>query len=152
MSRFATGIILFASALLLFSPARPLFAQGPDNAGLLTGTWKMTHRPVDASGKPCPFLPESIQFFKDGTLVMSNMQGMHMPYKTDVTADERQALDKRSEEFKGKSLLLVKPNPRMNWLNTPMVYMYSVTRNELSLAIQGWETATFKRVKKPLSK
>jgi len=72
---------------------------------------------------------------------------MHLPYKTELTADEQQALAKRSEGFKGKQLLLVKPNPRMDWRTTPMVYIYTVNKNDMTLTVQGWETATFKRVK-----
>jgi hypothetical protein len=80
-------------------------------------------------------------------LVMSNFPGMKMAYKTDLTADEKTALAKRSDSYIGKQLLLIKPNPRIEWSNTPMVYIYSVMKDVLTLNVVGWETATFKRVK-----
>lgn len=147
MPRFS-GIMLFlAVTMLSFSPVQQAFSKEVKSGGPLLGKWKITHRPVNAAGKPCPFLPETIEFFKDRTLIMSNLPGKHLPYKIELTADEMQAFEKRSEGFKGKSLLLVKPSPRMDWQSTPMVYIYEITREGLFLTIQGWETATFKRVK-----
>lgn len=147
MFRYPFVIMLLAAIILSFSPVRQSFSKEAASAGLLLGTWEITHRPVDAAGKPCPFLPETIAFFNDQSVLMSNVPGMHLPYKTELTAEEMGALEKRSEGFKGKSLLLVKPNPRMDWRSTPMVYIYSISKNELALTVQGWETATFKRVK-----
>jgi hypothetical protein len=147
MFRILVAILLLSVVTLSFSPVRLAFANEANSDVLLLGKWKITHRPVNAAGKPCPFLPETIEFFKDQSLIMSNVPGMHLPYKTDLTTDEMQALEKRSEGFKGKRLLLVKPTPRMDWRSTPMVYIFSVTRDGLSLTVQGWETATFKRVK-----
>lgn len=141
------AVLLLAATLLSCAAIRPASAkEAPANTQLL-GTWKITHRPVDAAGTPCPFLPETMQLFKDQTLIMSNVPNMHLPYKTELAAEETEALEKRSETFKGKKILLVKPNPRMDWRATPMVYIYTVTGNELTLTVQGWETATFKRVK-----
>ena len=138
---------LLVALMLSISLVPQLFAKDAKPASQLSGNWKITHRPVNEAGVPCPFLPESMIFFEDGTLGMSNIPGMHMPYKTKLTADEKKAFEKRSEEYQGKTLLLVKPNPRMDWLSTPMVYIYSVAGDVLSLTPQGWETATFQRVK-----
>jgi hypothetical protein len=140
-------VVLLAAALLSIALVPQLFAKEANPANPLSGAWKITHRPVNDAGVPCPFLPEAMNFLGDGSLEMSNIPGMHMPYKTKLTADEKKALEKRSEEYKGKSVLLVKPNPKMEWLNTPMVYIYSVAGDVLSLTPQGWETATFQRVK-----
>jgi len=140
-------VVLLAAVLLSIALVPQLFAKEAKSAGSLAGAWQITHRPVNEAGVPCPFLPESINFLGDGSLEMSNIPGMRLPYKTKLTADEKKALDKRSDEYKGKSLLLVKPNPQMDWLNTPMVYIYSVAGDVLSLTPQGWETATFQRVK-----
>jgi len=114
----------------------------------LAGTWDITHRPVDAAGKPCPYLPDSITFFNDSSLVMSNFPGMHMAFKTKLTAAETEAFDRKAPEYHGKSLLLVKLNPKMEWTATPMVYVYSVVKDEMQLTARGWDAATFKRVKK----
>jgi hypothetical protein len=140
-------ILLAAVTLLTLSATTHAFAKASAAGNPLIGVWNITHRPVDAAGKPCPFLPESIKFLDGQTLMMSNIPNMQLPYKTDLTADERQALEKRSEWFKGKKLLLVKPNPRMDWRTTPMVYTYTVSKDDMTLTVQGWETATFKRGK-----
>jgi hypothetical protein len=147
MRRIMFMVLLTATAMFLFSPVRQALSKETGSAGPLIGKWKITHRPVDAAGKPCPFLPETMEISKNNTIVMSNVPGMKMPYKTELTAEEVEAFAKKSEIYKGKQLLLVKPNPRMDWLSTPMVYIYSITKGVLSINVKGWETATFKRVK-----
>ena len=147
MFRMPGIVMLLSIALFSFTPARQACAKDAAPGAQLLGKWQITHRPVNAAGKPCPFLPETIEFFKDQSLIMSNVPGTHLPYKTRLTAAETQALVKRSEGFKGKTLLLVKPTPRMDWQSTPMVYIYTVTGDGLTLTVQGWDTATFKRVK-----
>lgn len=114
---------------------------------MLFGQWKMTLRPVDDAGKPCPFIPESIQFFKDQTLIMSSAPGQRFQFKTSLTEDEKKAIEAKYPDVKGKSILLIKPNPKMDWRSTPMVYIYSVDKNELTLTVHGWESAKFKLVK-----
>jgi hypothetical protein len=140
-------ILLAAVTMLSLATVPQTFARTSAAGGPLVGVWQITHRPVDAAGKPCPFLPESIKVIDGQTLTMSNVPNMQLPYKTDLTAGERQALEQRSELFKGKKLLLVKPNPRMDWRATPMVYIYTISKDVLTLTVQGWETATFKRAK-----
>jgi len=147
MFRISGVIVLLTVVMLSFSPVRQALAKETITDGQLLGKWKITHRPVNAAGQPCPFLPETIEFFKDQSLIMSNVPGTHLPYKTQLTAEETQALVKRSAGFKGKSLLLVKPTPRMDWRSTPMVYIYAVSADGLTLTVQGWDTAKFKRVK-----
>ena len=146
MLRNKLAALLLAAAVLAVVAVPQLFAK-ENTAAQLIGNWEITHRPVDASGTPCPFLPESIEFYKDQTLVMSNLPGRPLPYKTELTAGETKAFEARSEGYKGKTLLLVKPVPQMDWLSTPMVYVYSVTKDGLNLTADGWEAATFKRIK-----
>jgi hypothetical protein len=143
MRRNNLAVLLLVAGMLLVSFIPSAFSQ---QATPLSGTWNITHRPVDQAGVPCPFLPESIQFFNDQTLVMSNFPGRPMPFKTELSAAEKKAFEARSEVYRGKSLLLVKPNPQMDWTATPMVYLYSVSNN-VHLTAQGWEPATFKRAK-----
>jgi hypothetical protein len=137
--------LLLVGLVLSLTPLQQVFAQ-ENSAAKLLGTWKISHRPVNASG-PCPFLPESIEFLKGEKLIMSNLPGRLLPYKTDLTATEQQAFEARSDSFKGKRLLVVKPNPRMEWTTTPMVYVYELNNKGLSLTVEGWETATFKLLK-----
>lgn len=88
-----------------------------------------------------------MEFFSDGTLTMSNMPGSRIPFKTALTPDEKQAMGTRDPALKGKNLFLVKPMPQIKWRSTPMVYSYSVTKNELIHSVTGWTPATFQRVK-----
>jgi len=144
MFRNSLVALLLVAIVLTVIPAQQSFAK--ENApGQLLGTWKITHRSVDKAGTPCPFLPDSLEFFKDQTLIMSNLPGRFLPYKTELTAAETKAFEAKG--FKGKNMLLVKPVLQMDWLSTPMVYSYSLTKDALSLTAQGWEPATFKRVK-----
>jgi hypothetical protein len=128
-------------------PGKPTDAAKPITpVSLLAGKWTMTNNPVDESGKPCPYLPKTIEFFQDGTLLMSNVGDIHMHYKTELMAKETEAFDKRPE-LKGQQLLLIRPTSEMAWTATPMVYTYTVNRIELTLTMQGWPKATFKRTK-----
>lgn len=146
MRRNILKVLFLSLGVFLLAGVPQGFAQ--TGAGTkLTGTWSITHRPVNQAGVPCPFLPETIQFYQDGTVTMSNVPNARFPFKTELTASERKALDDASQTFRGKPLLLIKPSPRMDWLSTPMVYVFAVTGNQLSLTPEGWETATFKRVK-----
>ena len=145
MLRKSLFALLLVAVAVSFLPVRQ--AQAKDAAAQLLGTWKITHRPLDSAGKPCPFLPESIEFIKGQNLIMSNIPSRPLPYKTELTAAEREKIEARSDGYKGKNLLLVKPVPQMDWLSTPMVYIYSVTKSELTLTADGWEPSTFKRVK-----
>jgi len=140
----ALCLLLIATFLPMTTPVQSAFASDAKEIALLQGKWHIVKKPVDKSGKPCPYIPDAIEFFKDGTLEMSNMPGMHMPFKTDLASDEKQIFEKRPE-FKGKKLLLVKPNPQMDWKATPMVYIYEVGKNQLSLKVQGYEKALFRK-------
>lgn len=136
--------LLFALVLGMLASNIALAAgKGP----ALLGTWVLTDSPTDASGKPCPFIPQKMQFFKDHTLTMSTIPNRSLPYKTDPTPDEREKIEARDPDLKGKQLLLIKPNPNLDWVSTPMVYGYSLKGDRLTLSIKGWEPSTFKRKK-----
>lgn len=135
---------LLILSVLFMAISQPVFA----GESKLIGLWTITVHSTNSSGEPCPFVPEAMQFFKDQTLIMSHSGDQHMPYKTTLTKDERQALEKRNPDFKGKNLLLVKPNPNMEWSATPMVYIYSINKKELTLTLQGWSPAKFSRSSK----
>ena len=138
--------VLLLAIVLSFIPARHAIAKEAKPTQQLLGSWVITHRPVNSAGIPCPFLPETIEFLKGQTVVMSNLPARALPYKTELTAAETQAFEERSERYKGKKLLLVKPSQQMDWRATPMVYIYSVNKDTLSLTVEGWDSATFKRV------
>jgi len=146
VKRFSYLLLALAIGLMTsyLSPANAAQSKN-DN---LTGTWTKTACTVDAAGKPCPFIPDTIQFFDDQTLNMSNVPIKHLAFKTDVTAGEIEKIVKRKPELKGKRLLLIRINPKMEWAATPMIYAYTVEKDELTLITTGWEPAVFARVKK----
>jgi hypothetical protein len=165
MNRLTSGILLsVVASVISFSPVQTAFAgqysygrpmqpaqpvkpgQPAQPVNLLVGKWTLTNNPVDASGTPCPHLPKTIEFFQDGTLMMSHIGDIHMPYKTRLTAKETEIFNARPG-LKGNSLLLVRPTSEMAWTATSMVYIYTITRSELTLTIQGWPKATYKRTK-----
>jgi hypothetical protein len=139
--------LLLATVVLVVSSVPQAMANDADATSKLIGSWKLTFRPLNPEGTPCPFLPETIEFKKDHNLIMSNLPGGLLPFKTNLTAAERKSFEARSPFFKGKNLLIVKPVPQMDWLSTPMAYGYQVSKDGLVLNTEGWDPATFKRVK-----
>lgn len=121
MRSLTVAILLLTATILFISPvqsasfkdsrspsAKPADSDKPTKpTDLLQGKWKTSHRPVDAAGKPCPYLPDTIEFFKEKTLMMSNFADIHMYYKTDLSDVEVKSFDKRPG-LKGKQLLLVR--------------------------------------------
>lgn len=136
-------MVVLAAIGILFIQANPAISGEPKENSKLIGTWTMSHNSTDASGKPCPFVPESMAFFKDHSLTMVNFGDQHLPFKTVLTKEERQVIEKKNPALKGMTILLVKPNPGMDWESTPMVYGYSIVKNELTLTLQGWSPAKF---------
>jgi hypothetical protein len=130
---------------MVMSGAQPVFAGESHKNIKLIGSWILKDKATDSSGNPCPFVPERIEIFKDQTMTMSNFGSKALPYKTKITEAEKQMIEERNPDLKGKNLLLVKPNPGVDWLSTPMVYGYSVEKNVLTLMLQGWSPAKFER-------
>jgi|PlaIllAssembly_1097288.scaffolds.fasta_scaffold01967_8 hypothetical protein len=113
---------------------------------VLTGTWKITAKGVDSQNNPCPFVPEEITFFKDGTVSMSNMPpGMKMFFKTALTGEEARAVMEKFAYLKDKDhILLMRPSAPTDWINS-MAYDYSLKGNELTLFLPGWTASTYGR-------
>jgi len=123
---------------------QPAFSEQPPVDAKLIGAWTTKECSIDSAGSPCPYLPESMEFFKDQTMTMSNLGDQHFSYKTTLTKEEKKAIEQNNPEYKGKSLLLIKYNPNADWASTPM-YVYSVDKDELTLILKGWSPAQFTR-------
>jgi len=159
MLRRSSRFVLFAAAFLAaitqaqsaplgnFDPGR-VAKQSPQRKPVngLVGKWVLVNNPVDAAGRQSPDIPKTIEFFKDGTLMMSHIGDIHMPYKTELTARDADVFEGKPG-MKGKKLLLVRPSSDMEWTSTPMVYIIETGGNELTLTVQGYEKALFRRGK-----
>jgi hypothetical protein len=134
--------------LLLLGASIQASADEPISNPKLVNSWKMTINATDKTGTPCPFTPEVFDFYSDQTVVLSNSDGQHLPYKITVTPEEREIIEKRVPEFKGKKLLLIKPNPNMEWTSTPMIYVYAFRGDSFLITLPGFSSAKYKLIKK----
>lgn len=141
----STRMVLLAVAGTILTQIQPAYSYGPHSDRNLFGSWTMTHYATDSSGNPCPYVPESIKFFIDKTVMIPRFGNHRFPYKTTVSLEEREKIEKRVPELKGKKLLLIKLGTKFDWDTTPMVYAYSVENNELTLILQNWSPAKFTR-------
>lgn len=146
MRAYPRTVFVLVIASILLSAAAAI-AAGQSLSEKLVGAWKLTSPALDAGGQPCPFVPDSIEFFSDQTVAMANMPGGQMPFKTDLTAEEKQAVLARNPGLKGMGIMLMKPAPQMDWRSTPMVYGYTVSQKQLTLTVPGYSAAKFKRMK-----
>jgi hypothetical protein len=147
IKRFIHIVILVSTGMVL-SHLQPAVAAYHHNDLKLLGSWIKTLNSTDSNGNPCPFVPDTMEFFPDNTMTMSGFGSRHLPYKTTLTRVERHVTEERNPYLKGKNLLLVLPDPSFSWFYTPMAYAYSVEKNELTLMVQGWSPAKFIRVAK----
>ena len=143
MKRFA--YILIVAVMLIVPYQVKIVYSGQQKGADLIGTWSNTVRSTNSSGESCPFVPDTITFDKSQTVSMLELGIENLPYKITLTKDERASIGKRFPELKGKALLLVLPNTSMSWDNTPMVYAYSIKKNELTLILHNWSPAKFVR-------
>ncbi len=137
-------ICVLISVLVLLTAGIQVFAADAVSSPKLVNSWVMTINATDKTGAPCPFTPEFFDFYSDHTVVLSNSGGQHLPYKTRVTPEEREAIEKRIPEFKGQNLLLIKPNPEMDWTSTPMIYAYVFRGDSFLITLPGFSSAKYK--------
>ena len=133
-------------ALLIVLSLATTLSCTTGSVGPLTGTWKITVKGVDSQNNPCPFVPEEITFFKDGTVLMSNMPpGMKMYYTTVLTGEEAKAVMGKFSYLRDKDhILLMKPSTPTDWINS-MAYDYTLKGSELTLFVPGWTPSTYSR-------
>jgi hypothetical protein len=136
-------MLVLVAITVLASRVNPAVSAVPGEDGKLIGTWTLAQNSTDKSGQPCPFVPQTMEFFKDQSVMVTGFGEQHLPYKTILTKDERQAIEKSCPDLAGKGIVLIKPNPNMPWTSTPMVYGYKIVKNELTLILQGWSPAKF---------
>lgn len=147
MKRFMYRALLVTAAMVL-AHLQPAAADYHHNDFKLISSWVRTLNSTDSYGNPCPFVPDTMEFFPDNTMTMSGFGSRHLPYKTTLTRVERHVTEERNPDLKGKNLLLILPDPSFIWFYTPMAYAYSVEKNELTIMVHGWSPAKFTRVAK----
>lgn len=113
----------------------------------LLGTWQLTASVVDDQGNFCPFIPQQMEFTSQGMVIMAGMPVGPIPYRADLTRDELGAVYARLPELKGAKIIVMRPSPQIEWVNSPMVYGYTVQKDELGLILAGWPKAVFRRMK-----
>ena len=138
---------LTATVLIIFFALIMIGAASAQEG--LSGKWNVMVKAVDSANNPCPFIPDWMEFFNDGTVAMANLPaGMKMQYKTALSAEEAKTILAKFPHVKDKShILLMKPSPQADWLTNSMVYRYSIKAGELTLELPGWTASRYGRSK-----
>jgi len=111
---------------LFFSCKAPLQANNP-----LVGKWQAV---VSHNNETERYLPDEIEFFHDGTVNLSDFPGKKLPYKTDLSAAEKDLIRKNYPDLEGKNVVLIMLDPsQKNWLENAAIYQFTVSGNELAL-------------------
>lgn len=139
MKRYLVVLLLLVAAV----------ACTPSEDKMVMGKWKIVTRGVDATQKPCMFIPETMELFGNGTIWMSIMPPTaKMFYKTAVTRDEMRSLKKRYPGLKDdERVLLMKVTEKGDWAESAVAYNYTANESQLSLELPGWTPSVYGRVK-----
>jgi len=112
---------------------------------ILEGKWKAAEIQREESER---YLPDEMEFFSDMTVVMPGFTDKKMPFKTDLTQDEKRLIRENYPELQGKNLLFIKLDPLQKDWSQSAVYQYTVTADELSLRpITENRAVIFRKVK-----
>ena len=119
--------------------------RGSDIKRPLIGKWQAV---LPQPGETEKYLPEEIEFLHDGTVSMSDFPGKKMPFKTELSKEEKDLLRRNYPELEGKNVLLILLDPAQpDWVTNAAAYQYNVTGNELSLRpVIAARPVKFKRV------
>lgn len=114
----------------------------------IVGRWQLAERGIDKDGNPCPFVPDEIEFFRDGTVAMQNAPaGMKMFYMTALNEEDAKQVMAKFSHLKDRSRILMMGPSQTDLINRAMAYDYSVAQNELVMALPGWTASRYSRVK-----
>ena len=119
--------------------------KGSDIKRPLIGKW---HAVLPQTGEAEKYLPEEIEFLHDGTVSMSDFSGRKLPFKTELSKEEKDLLRKNYPDLEDKDVLLILLDPAQpDWIKNAAAYQYTVTGNELSLRpLIAAKPMKFKRV------
>ena len=118
---------------------------GSDIKKPLVGKWQAV---LPQTGETEKYLSEVIEFYLDGTVIMPDFPGKKLPFKTELSKEERGLLRKNYPNLEGKDILLILLDPaEPDWAKNAIAYQYNVTGNELSLRpVIAEKPVKFKRV------
>ncbi len=116
-------------AVMIISSVFLASCQDPDK-DLLQGRWKTTEILTDGTER---YLPDEMEFFSDSTMTMPGFADRRMPFKTDLTEDEKKQIREHYPELLGKNLLLIKLDPEEKDWSQSAVYQFTVAGDELTL-------------------
>lgn len=129
--------------MLMLSGACVTKADNP-----IVGKWKIAARGVDTADNPCPFVPEEIEFLKDGTVAMPNVPaGMKMFYKAGLKEEEARQVMAKYSFLKDRQHILIMGPSQADLISRAIAYEYSVAQNELVMTLPGWTPSIFSRIK-----
>ena len=114
--RMASYLLLMAVIGVASIMVQPLQAKEQHQASHLVGSWQKSVSLAELDGTPCPYLPDTMEIFPDQTMIVSLYGDRRLPFKTVLTKVERQMIEERLPDLKGKNLMLVLPAPSFNWV------------------------------------
>jgi hypothetical protein len=132
-------------AVFIFCLMFMFACRGSDIKSPLVGKWQAV---LPQTGESEKYLSEVIEFYRDGTVSMPDFPGKKLPFKTELSKEERGLLRKNYPNLEGKDILLILLAPaEPDWVKNAAAYQYNVTGNELSLRpVITEKPVKFKRV------
>ncbi len=140
---YVTRIAVISVAMLALIAACATKAEDP-----IVGRWKIEVYGIDKDNNPCPFVPEEFEFFRDGTVSMTNApEGMKLYYATSLNEEDAGQVLTKFPYLKDRKHILMMGPSQTDLVNRAMAYDYSVTGSELRMTLPGWTPSRYRRVK-----
>lgn len=114
-------------------------------APTLVGAWRIVDVGVDAEGEPCPFIPDELEFFADGSVAASSLPAGRMAYKIVTDPAEQARVTARFPYARPGRTLLMMVDAGGDWGRDAMAYGYELDRERLVLEFPGWSPSVFGR-------
>ncbi len=112
----------------------------------LEGKWQVLEAQENGPEK---YLSDEMEFFPDGTVVISDLPGKRLKFKTALSKEETELLRKNYPELVGKNVVMINLDPSgQDWLQNAVVYQFTVSGDELDLRpVIAEKSIKFRRVK-----
>jgi hypothetical protein len=108
-----------------------LFSCKVSGIKALEGKWQTVEPQVNKQEK---YLSDEIEFFHNGTVILSDFPDKKLPFKTELTKEETALIKKNYPELEGKNIVLIMLEPSAHdWLQNAAIYQFTLSGNELAL-------------------